>query len=220
MSYIEKNYITYKVNEYATHQPFLWHFLKKTDKPILELGSGYGSTPLLHAYSAKHKIPLYTLDHDKEWLSRFSCLESELHTLLSVDVSGDWLPFEEAIPKEIEFGIIFIDHGSWQSRLDCARLLKDRADYILVHDFDNLVMAYNFGRVIRPLEHFSSPGEYDMSSEFPYSISCWPSVKPWPGRSGPPTLIASVKHSDMTLPEEGELEREFIHYMNEFVEPE
>ena len=220
MSYLEKNYLTYKVNEYATHQPFLWHYLKKTTKPILELGSGYGSTPLLHAYSAHHNIPLYTLDHDTAWLSRFSPLKSDIHTLLSVDVSGDWQAFQDAIPTGIQWGVVFIDHGSWQSRVNCVRFLKDKAEYVIVHDFDNLVANYGFGKLIQKGEEFKTPDIFNMSSEFPYSVTGWPSVKPWPGQSGPPTLIASMRDSKLTLPEEGELEREFLYYIMDFVEPE
>ena len=214
MSYIEKNYLTYKTNEYATHQPFLWHMLHKTFKPILELGSGYGSTPLLHAYSAKHGIPLYTLDHDADWLSRFSSLKSELHKHICVDVAKGWDAFQEAIPKGIEWGVVFVDHGSWQSRVDCARALKDKADYILVHDFDNLVANYGFGTMDQ------ETGDFHMSSEFPYWRTCLPSTELWPLDSGPPTLVASMVHSDLTVPEEQELEKEFIHYIEYFTEPE
>ncbi len=214
MRYIEKKYLTHKINEYATHQPFLWHILKKTSKPILELGSGYGSTPLLHAYSAKHGIPLYTLDHDAEWLSRFSSLKSELHRHICVDITKGWDAFQEAVPKGIEWGIVFVDQGSWESRVDCARILKEKADYILVHDFDNLAANFGFGKVVQ------QPDIFDMSSEFTHWRTCLPVGKPWPLESGPPTLVASMKYSDLTVPEELELENEFIDYIEYFTEPE
>lgn len=214
MEYLENKYLTYRINEYATHQPFLWHYLKKTSKPILELGSGFGSTPILHMYSTYRQIPLFTLDHDIQWLSNFQSLKSDLHTILHVDVSGDWSVFQDAIPKEIEWGLVFIDQGSWQSRVDCARFLKDKTDYIVIHDYDCLVKSYGFGKVVRDIGPNDTPGEFDMSEEFPFSIAAWPRQRPWPLPSGPPTLIASTKYSELTLPYSGDIEEDLLEILS------
>ena len=48
----------FRTNPYTTHQPVLAHYLQKVKKPILELGCGYGSTPLLHDYAEKHNPQL------------------------------------------------------------------------------------------------------------------------------------------------------------------
>lgn len=218
MSYFEKKYLSYRTNEYATHQPFLWHYLKKTNKPILELGSGYGSTPLLHAYSACHNIPLYTLDHDKEWLANFSSYESDLHNICHVDVSGGWEAFEAAIPNAIEWGLVFIDQGSWESRVNCARLLRSKAEYILIHDCDCVIKSFGLGKVIKDIVPYKSQGVYDVSEDFSYSVIAWPDF-PWPTSSGPPTLIASNKHESLSMPSSGELEKDIFHYLEFFKEP-
>jgi hypothetical protein len=186
--------ISYKTNDYATHQPFLWHYLKKTKKPILELGSGYGSTPLIHLYSEHFSIPVSTLDHDWVWLGRFKNYQTSLHELIYVDVEENgWQSYIDAIPNK-EWGVVFIDQGSWQSRVDTARFLRDKADYVIIHDVDALSGDYNFGKTIKKINNeLREEGILDFSSEFAYSRTFWPK-KPWPMASGPPTLVASMKY--------------------------
>lgn len=211
-SYINNKLLNYRKNDFATHQPFLWHYLKKTTKPILELGSGNGSTYILHCYSKKHNIPLVTIDHDESWLSRYYPLRSDLHSMIHVNVENGWEAFLRAIPDK-EWGVVFIDQGSWQSRADAARLLKDKADYILIHDFDAVVRLCGLGKIVREIGEGEKEGEFDMTSEFSYSLAAWPEEHPWPYITGPPTLIASNKYSDLTLPRKNELDEEFLEYL-------
>ena len=56
----------YKKNAYASHQPIVRHVLSLIeDLPILELGSGDGSTTLIHELSQNFKI---TVDSDEGWI--------------------------------------------------------------------------------------------------------------------------------------------------------
>ncbi len=177
--------LEYKKNAFATHQPFLWHFLKKTKKPILELGAGYGSTPLLHTFSEHFSIPLTTVDHDWNWLGYFKEYQSTLHELVYADIEEEgWESYIHCIPEK-EWGVVFIDQGSWQSRIDTARALRDKADYIIIHDVDYLVRECDFGK--------NGDDEFDFSSEFPYFKTFYPE-EPWPAPTGPPTLVASMRH--------------------------
>ena len=186
--------LTYKENEYATHQPFLWHYLKKTKKPILELGAGFGSTPLLHLFSQVNSVPLTTIDHDWVWLGRFRNYRSELHELIYSDVEENgWESYLDSIPAK-EWGVVLIDQGSWQSRKDTARFLKEKADYIVIHDIDFLCKDNEFGKTIKPIDStLLEEGVFDFSEEFTYSRTFWPR-KPWPLFTGPPTLVASMKY--------------------------
>ena len=211
-------YLNYKENEFATHQPFLWHYLKKTKKPILELGAGYGSTPLLHLFSNYHSIPLTTIDTDWVWLGRFKEYNSKLHELIYVDVEDGWESYIDSIPQK-EWGIILIDQASWQSRKDTAHFLKNKADYLIIHDIDALCYDNQFGKTLKPINNtLMEEGLFDFSEEFRYSRTFWPKY-PWPSSSGPPTLIASMKYEIEPFVEENySIETDVDNYLRKIEE--
>src|SRR5512143_4034419 len=66
--------LCYKITAYATHQPVLISMFETLDlknRSIIELGTGQGSTELLHHLSMDAKAILYSVDGDKEWLDRY-----------------------------------------------------------------------------------------------------------------------------------------------------
>jgi hypothetical protein len=74
-----------KTEGYCTHMPSLLSAVIGTSKGrVLELGSGYCSTPVLHKLVVeKHERMLVTADSDEKWLSKFYPLgEHSLHQLL------------------------------------------------------------------------------------------------------------------------------------------
>lgn len=203
----------YRTNQYSTHQPVLWHYAKKVkQKPILELGSGFGSTPLLHTHCQEHGLNLWTADGDLLWLKKFRPMQSDKHQLCGIRMLNsedleDWEKFLTQMSYR-DWGLVFVDQAPWLARIMAIRLLKDSCDYMVVHDFDWYVTQGMFGKQIGELTQDNAP-EYDLSDEFEHWRCFFPEV-PWPGVTGPPTLVVSQRIAELTAPNPGELEKDFL----------
>lgn len=193
--------LTFKNNDHCTHQPVLIATVRhlSIESNVLELGTGIGSTELLHML-CKDKHNLMSVDHDSEWLNRyeqqFECsnpLKDGSHTfkLLQLD---DILKDYEII--NTGWDLVFIDQGSWKSREDCVLYFKDKAKYIILHDSDPYADPFGtaLGDQIEPLIKNEKPGISDFSKTFKYWKEFYPPL-PWAAPTGPPTLLGSNFYS-------------------------
>ena len=87
---------------YSTHRPVLVKILAITDGPVLELGCGWGSTPLLHKLCKEQNRMLITVEDNMDWMARFKeQFESDSHIFLNVsgknmkdpDNADHWIHF-------------------------------------------------------------------------------------------------------------------------------
>lgn len=118
---------------YTTHLPHLRKAVELTTGPVLELGAGEGSTPLLHELCTKAGRRLVTVESDRGWLERFESMASELHTLVHHEDPA-WVVAQAEPP----WGVIFIDHAPGKTRRDALERASGKADFILVHDTEDL----------------------------------------------------------------------------------
>jgi len=93
-----------------------------------------------------------------------------MHQLILVT---DW----EAITRQVAteaWDVAFIDQAPWDARTVAVKALKDIARFIVLHDCDLYTRRelLNFEELFRSFKVFLPP-------------------KPWPGKTGPPTLLAS-----------------------------
>lgn len=120
----------------GSHIPVLVKLLNllPTDKPILELGLGWNSTPLLHWITKDLGTKLYSVESDSVWLSRFKQFEDKHHKIFPVFDFMDWskCEFLEDIPQNL--GLVFVDHRPARKRRSSALFFKDRANFIVLHD--------------------------------------------------------------------------------------
>lgn len=125
---------------FGTHLTPLITAALYTQGPVLEMGSGDYSTPLLHAICSVDKRLLISADTDKKWLSFFTDLETSWHQFVYVPVyEDDWSqnpkPFMwDAIGNNIRWGVVFIDHRPGERRAIDIKRFKNQADIIVVHD--------------------------------------------------------------------------------------
>jgi hypothetical protein len=178
-------------NPYATHQPVLHDVAQLCSGPVVEFGCGEGSTRLLHHTCADRGIDLLTLDSDADWLARYSgTLASDRHEFRYVE---DWSKELGTIERQ-QWGLVFIDQGSWEPRAETARRLADSAEYIIVHDSDVLVDMGLLGMEIRPILGPHDVGARDYRDVFRSWREFFPDP-PWPyPPKGPATLLASNQH--------------------------
>ena len=118
----------------GSHIPVLVKLLPLLDKPVLELGMGWNSTPLLHWITKDLGVNLYSLESDWVWLSKFEQFMDSHHKIFAAYDFNDWSKSEflEDIPNNL--GLVFVDHRPARKRRSSALFFKDRADFIVLHD--------------------------------------------------------------------------------------
>lgn len=103
---------------FYSHFPVLAAAVAKTTGAVLELGSGWGSTPLLRAMCKNRVLESY--DSDLEWSQK-----------MGVPHVPDWKSWQ---PAHAKYGVAFIDCAPGEVRAELALRLKGKAKFILLHD--------------------------------------------------------------------------------------
>ncbi len=99
--------------------------------PVLEMGMGNYSTPLLHCACEAAGIPLVSVECDGEWANRFASLAGPNHTIL-VEENFDALPVFSR-----PWSLALVDHGPNPRRPKDLLRLKGHAELIVAHDTQN-----------------------------------------------------------------------------------
>jgi hypothetical protein len=192
--------LSYKTNQYATHQPLLIELLKNTKGNILELGCGEGSTKLFRNFINNDR-KLYSIESNREWLDKYIHLEDNNHKLLYINASNDdnddtgkiWTDFIDKELNDITFEIVFIDQSPWTARTHCLNYFKDKAKYIIVHDVDYYPYSNKFGRIISEYkrEDGKSKADIDFSDIAKLFYTFYPPFEYYTYPAGIPTLLCS-----------------------------
>jgi hypothetical protein len=177
-----------------THQPFLDKYIRETTGDVIEFGAGDGSTGLIRKLLEGTGRKLVTVESSSEWLERMKSEfpENADHEYI---FTSNWYDTIQTFPKD-RFDVVFIDQNPWIARkwtLDHFR--NSTAKYILIHDVDYFPVNGVFGR---RLGEFS----FDFSDYFKHYNVYYPE-KPWPYKTGPPTLVGT--NTDQPLFEESEI---------------
>ncbi len=125
------------LGDYGSHFPILAaavaRVTRRTDLerlhlPILELGSGDWSTPMLHYMCAVEKT-LVTADTDAKWLEKYRAYESAEHKLHHVERWENWPVLEQHF-----WGVAFVDCAPGGDRWKLIKRLQGHAHFIVAHD--------------------------------------------------------------------------------------
>jgi len=109
------------MDPYATHQRALLETVMATTGPVLELGCGDYSTPLLSAICESQGRPFKAQASNAEWASRFPGVEVV-----------DW---ETWIAPEGRWGLVFLDNEEHTlKRYRRLEVLSHITDTIVLHD--------------------------------------------------------------------------------------
>ena len=113
---------------FTTHLPMLMKCVNATDGPIMELGGGYFSTPVLHWMCHAVGRYLLTYDDDAVYFPFIKGFRSRNHRVRLID---DW----NTIDTKTHWSVVLVDHtNSITQRVESILKLKDSADFIVVHD--------------------------------------------------------------------------------------
>lgn len=123
---------------YGTHQRMLVKHLMRTTGPVVELGAGYYSTPILHEITQWQGRHLTTVDNNADWLNRFREFENDMHTLRLLQ---SWDQFG----VEGKYGLAFVDHADPPSHPRWLQVLKliPAAEVIIIHDTEDVLYGYD-----------------------------------------------------------------------------
>ena len=113
---------------WSSHLPVLIKVLQISEGPVLELGAGLYSTPVMHWMCLGSERRLVTYENEAGTFEMIRRLGNDLHEIKFVE---DW----NKIPIEAEhWGVVFVDHAPAERRkIEIAKLSRI-ADYIVVHD--------------------------------------------------------------------------------------
>ena len=111
---------------WSSHLPVLIKAVQHTVEPVLELGAGLFSTPVLHWLCEKQKRKLITLESDPKFYSFISVFSSKTHEVRFVE---DW----DKEDLDRKWGVALIDHLRGRRAIDALRL-RDNTEYIILHD--------------------------------------------------------------------------------------
>lgn len=128
---------------YGTHLAPLIVAINKTKGPILELGTGFFSTPFLHYTATLGKRKLESYDNVNSWIKFFKVYEyqNEYHKLISVK---DW----DKIDIERPWDVVLVDHSPDERRIIEVKRLASYAKYLIIHDSNGRFdVVYHYTRV-------------------------------------------------------------------------
>ena len=112
----------------SSHYPVLIKCILATDGPILELGTGFFSTPLLHWLASERQRPLFSYDDNVDFFNLNKKLQNKYHR---IRLTKDW----KDLPDK-HWSVVLVDQST-HFRTPTAIALKDKADYIVIHDTDS-----------------------------------------------------------------------------------
>lgn len=118
-------------NNDLSYYPLLYKALEATKGDIIEMGTGHGSTPLLHEYVLTTDRMLLSYETEKDWLSKFEHMAMEnKHQFVHVcRECWDTCSAMNSSPS-----VVFIDHAPGERRKVDLVLFASKAEIVVIHD--------------------------------------------------------------------------------------
>jgi hypothetical protein len=138
----------------ASHLCLLARVFDKSEGDVLEIGTGFFSTLLLHWLATTFKRQVYSYESKRAWYDRNKKYNNEYHHIV-------YCPNWDELPDK-HWGMIFIDHSPNERRI--TEINKLKADYIVFHDSQpDEDHIYHYSQ-IRPFKY-----RYDYKKILPWT---------------------------------------------------
>lgn len=112
--------------EWGTHLPVLIKVMQESAGPVLELGLGISSTPVLHAMCQDQNRYLISMDNDKQFIDLFKKYNAPLHSIVHVK---DW----DKVAFDDVYSVVLVDHKPEERRaIEASKLIESR--FVILHD--------------------------------------------------------------------------------------
>jgi len=118
----------------GSHIPVLVKVLEISTGPVLELGTGLNSTPVIHWFCNESKRQVESYESSEMFYLAARNYRNDFHGVHSVEILGGWdnINFEAT-----HWGMVFIDHAPGKRRVEEMIRLANHADYVVVHDTES-----------------------------------------------------------------------------------
>lgn len=147
---------------YGTHFPALATVVAHTTGPILEMGCGDYSTPLLHALCSPTQRLLVSAESNKAWLSVFMDLQRSWHTFVYVPAyekedsrNNGWFSVDQdvwdLVGNDVQWSVVFVDHSPCNRRVIDIQRLRKNTDIFVIHDTED--KDYHYELVINTFKY-------------------------------------------------------------------
>lgn len=113
--------------DWSNHIPMLLQALIQTKGPVLELGMGISSTPLLHMFCSHENRQLTSYENDPIFIDMFKKFSSKDHNIILVK---DW----DKADLNQKWSVALIDHKPEERRKVDITRLANLAEVLIVHD--------------------------------------------------------------------------------------
>jgi|SRR3989344_7168328 len=123
---------------WSSYFPVLIKAVQNTDGPILELGAGLFSTPLLHWLCAEQGRKLVTYEDNQKYYKFARKFRTDTH---EVNFVTDW---DKESFNKTKWDVVLIDHGVNRRTKDILRL-KNCVKYIVIHNTQD--KNYKYGKI-------------------------------------------------------------------------
>jgi hypothetical protein len=139
------------MSRYGSHLPVLVKVMEITKGPVLELGCGFSSTPLLHWLCQDQGRKFLSYENDMVWIGKLG---------YPVEYIEDWAKTDI---DDTHWSAVFIDQRPGERRIIDALRVKDHADLIVLHDSEPELDKYYGYEKIYPLFKY----RYDYTKFLP-----------------------------------------------------
>jgi hypothetical protein len=161
------------INSWGTHFPVLATVAAFTTGPILEMGCGDYSTPMLHGLCAPTKRTLVSTDASKTWIEFFTDMQRDWHTFIYVpaygpesDENDTMFSLEQdawdTIGSDTHWNIVFIDHRPGLRRVIDIKRLRPQTDIFVIHDAQD--KAYKYDQVLKTFKYIYEYRRYHITT--------------------------------------------------------
>lgn len=140
---------------WSSHYTLLLKAIFSSTGPVVEVGGGFFSTPLLHWVCKSLDRYLITYENDPRFKDLVKSFQSPKHKIVFLE---DW----NTMDFKKHYGVVFIDHHPPQRRAVDVWNFRDSADYIVMHD-TNPPDKYHWRETLAKFKY-----QYD-----------WTEYKPW-----------------------------------------
>ncbi len=136
---------------YGTHMAPLLTTVMHSEGPVLEMGCGDYSTPLLHAVCSATKRLLVTAETDLNWMNLFEDLQTPWHHFIHVPINSKHTDAWDLVGNDNEWGVVFIDHAPTERRVIDIIRLRARTKIFVAHDTNK--SCYNYEPVLSSFKY-------------------------------------------------------------------
>lgn len=113
---------------WSSHMAVLVKVLQHSEGPVLEIGMGLFSTPLLHWMCKDMGRKLVSYENEREYYEMDKDFNRGDH---EVKFAKNW---DDIDIESTHWGMVFIDHAPANRRIKEAKRVANNADYIVCHD--------------------------------------------------------------------------------------